>query len=199
MTRKVQKHQIASTRIKPEVLVDDTVTPEAVSVAEKKVEEEATANEPEVYAIEYGRPLQARQASYQHTGSDHRVARLLAQEKTRQLWVHPIEEVVDQEAAIYFVPMSDTLTYKIAASYMHSQVIAEYQAIKKGTKTLEETVPSKFLEFAHIFSKTASDHMLSTKSYDHPIDLEEGQIPPHSKLYPMSPAKQSVMDAWIDE
>ena len=89
--------------------------------------------------------------------------------------------------------MNDTLTYKLAASYTYSQAIAERRATKEGSKTLQELVPPEFMEFAHVFSKTASERLPVSKPYDHPIDLEEGKIPPYAKVYPMAPVEQSAM------
>ena len=111
----------------------------------------------------------------------------------------PPNEPATTDADSYLIATSNAVAYKIAASYTHSQAIAEQHAIKEGSRSLEELIPKEFLEYAHVFSKAASERMPTSKPYDHPIDLEEGQTPPYSKVYPMAPAEKLVMDAWIDE
>ena len=89
---------------------------------------------------------------------------------------------------------SEQMAYRIAASYTHSQAIAEKRATSEGSKSLEEMVPAEFLEFAHVFSKAASDRMPTSKPYDHLIDLEEDKIPLYSKVHSMSPLECTAMD-----
>lgn len=120
-------------------------------------------------------------------------AKKMALVKTEEKELSVAEEVPGEE------PEDDTVAYKLAATYTHSQAIAEQRAVKEGTKSLEELIPKEFLDYTHIFSKAASERMPTSKPYDHPIDLEEGKVPPYSKIYPMAPAEKSVMDAWIDE
>ena len=119
------------------------------------------------------------------------MARMSLQNEIRQFWARPVEEDSETDVDAYLIATDDTFAYKLAASYTHSQAIAEQHAVKEGSKTLEELVPKEFLEYAHVFSKTASERMPTSKPYDHPIDLEEGKIPPYAKVYPMAPAEKS--------
>jgi hypothetical protein len=109
------------------------------------------------------------------------------------------EETEIEEAEVYLTATSDDFAYRIAASYTHAQAIAEERAAPEGSKTLEQMVLQEFLEFAHVFSKTASDRMPTSKPYDHPIDLEEGKAPSYSKVYPLSANERTAMDDWMDE
>lgn len=121
------------------------------------------------------------------------------QDEIYQFWAWPVDEHIDKEAESYLIATDDTFAYKLAASYTHSQAIAEQHAVKEGSKTLEELIPKEFLEYAHVFSKTASERMPTSKPYNHLIDLEDGKVPSYLKVYPMTPGGKSVMEEWIEE
>ena len=61
-----------------------------------------------------------------------------------------------RDAETFFVAEGE-IAYKIAASYTYSQAIAERSAVQEGSKSLEELIPPEFREFAHVFSKEASE------------------------------------------
>lgn len=103
------------------------------------------------------------------------------------------------DAESYFVTTDDHFAYKIAASYTHSQAIAEKSAVKEGEKTFEELVPPEFREFADVFSKVESKRLPLRKPYDHAIDLEPGKVPPYSKIYPLAPAERDALREFVDE
>ena len=103
------------------------------------------------------------------------------------------------DAESYFVTTDDHFAYKIAASYTHSQAIAEKSAVKEGEKTFEELVPPEFREFADVFSKVESERLPLRKPYDHAIDLEPGKVPPYSKIYPLAPSERDALREFVDE
>jgi hypothetical protein len=49
-----------------------------------------------------------------------------------------------------------------------------------------ELVPAKFRQYLRILSKEAADALPEHRSYDCKIDLEDGEIPPWSPIYPLS-------------
>ena len=99
----------------------------------------------------------------------------------------------------YFVTTDDHFAYKVAASYTHSQAIAEKEAMKEGARTLEELVPPEFLEFADVFSKVESERLPRRKPYDHAIDLEPGKTPTYSKIYPLAPAERDALSEFVED
>lgn len=103
------------------------------------------------------------------------------------------------QADSFFVTTDDHFAYKVAASYTHSQAIAEKSAVKEGDKTFEELVPPEFREFADVFSKTESERLPLRKPYDHAIDLEPGTTPPYSKIYPLAPAERDALREFVEE
>ena len=111
----------------------------------------------------------------------------------------PTFNAVYRDSEEFFVTTDDRFAYKVAASYTHSQAIAEQTALKEGEKSFEELVPPEFREFADVFSKPASERMPVRKPYDHAIDLQPGEVPPFAKVYPMPPAEQAALKDFIDE
>ena len=193
--------QVAAARPMSEVdkIVHKIKSVKQVSVAEEDDEEEE-ADTPLVLKMMSGNPQKARWAGgHRVTGGGSRIARMTLNDEIRQFWACSVEEEAGEEGDTYLVSTSDEFSYKLAASYTHSQAIAEKRSMKEGSKSLEELVPEEFREYLHVFSKSASERMPISKPYDHPIDLEEGKIPPYSKIYPMAPAERSAMEEWIDE
>ena len=103
------------------------------------------------------------------------------------------------DAQEFFVTDSDYFAYKVAASYTHSQAIAEKSAVQEGSRAMEELVPPEFLEFADVFSKTDSERLPRRKPYDHAIDLEPGTSPAYSKIYPLAPAERDALAEFVED
>ena len=162
-------------------------------------DEELEELTPVTLELSGSRLIEARRVGGQRMTNGHHIARMSLQEEIRQFWAESPAALPERDVEAYLVPSDDAVAYKIAASYTHSQAIAEERAVPEGAKSLEELIPKEFLEYAHVFSKAASERMPTSKPYDHPIDLEEGKVPPYSKIYPMAPAEKSVMEEWIDE
>ena len=106
---------------------------------------------------------------------------------------------VYHDAQEFLVTTDDRFAYKVAASYTHSQAIAEKSAVREGSKTLEQLVPPEFLEFADVFSKSESERLPTRKPYDHAIDLEPGKVPPFTKIYPLAPTERDALKEFVEE
>ena len=63
----------------------------------------------------------------------------------------------------------------------------------------KKTLPAEYTEYAHIFSKEATDHVLPSWPYDHAINLDESFIPKIGKLYPLSVKEREAADEFIDK
>ena len=50
----------------------------------------------------------------------------------------------------------------------------------------KKTLPAEYVEYAHVFSKEATDHVPPSRPYDHAINLDESFVPKIGKLYPLS-------------
>jgi len=60
-------------------------------------------------------------------------------------------------------------------------------------------VPSKYHEFADIFSKTKAEALPPHRPYDLKINLEEGAQPPVGPIYSLSASKQEALKEFIEE
>jgi len=60
-------------------------------------------------------------------------------------------------------------------------------------------IPSKYHEFADIFSKTKAETLPSHCSYDLKINLEEGDQPPVGPIYSLSASEQEILKEFIEE
>jgi hypothetical protein len=66
-------------------------------------------------------------------------------------------------------------------------------------KTLEEMVSARYHHYLSVFDKKEANRFPSSKPWDHAIDLKDDFIPKDCKIYPLSPVKQTLLDAWITE
>jgi len=60
-------------------------------------------------------------------------------------------------------------------------------------------IPSKYYEFADIFSKTKADVLTSHCSYNLQINLEEGAQPPVGPIYSLSTSEQEALKKFIEK
>src|SRR6266481_3699789 len=51
---------------------------------------------------------------------------------------------------------------------------------------IAKVVPLEYHDFFDVFSREEVKLMPLHRSYDHTIDLEDDQMPPHSHIYPLS-------------
>jgi len=92
---------------------------------------------------------------------------------------------------------------KLPGSY-NSELPLHSSDIQANSAKLAETpdlsnVPSKYHEFADIFSKTKAETLLPHCPYDLKINLEEGAQPPVGHIYSLSASEQEALKEFIEE
>jgi len=60
-------------------------------------------------------------------------------------------------------------------------------------------VPSKYHEFADVFSKTKAEILAPHRPYDLKINLEEGAQPPVGSIYSLLASEQEALKEFIEE
>lgn len=85
----------------------------------------------------------------------------------------------------------------VRASTTKSQEFAQ----KHGMDTAPPTeVPAEYAEFASVFDKESFDELPPQRAWDHAIELApDKDLPTRTKVYPLSPAEQKELDAFIAE
>jgi hypothetical protein len=119
-----------------------------------------------------------------------------------------IEKPDDQELLIHFIaslmPVT-TLNWdnkEITEEEIWIQAKqAESQMMESKYHTSQETVtlPEIYTPWAKVFEKEASEQFPGTRKWDHKIELDNSFEPQNPKPYPLSPAEQNSLDAWITE
>ena len=61
------------------------------------------------------------------------------------------------------------------------------------------TLPPKYSSFASVFSKEATDHVPSSRPYDHEINFDDSFTPKIGKVYPLSPDERKATEDFLDE
>ena len=85
---------------------------------------------------------------------------------------------------------------EIRASSTISQRLAEAFQMNEEAAT---PVPEYLREFTSIFSKQSFDVLPEPKEWDHAVELIPGSKPSGCKVYPLLPAKQKELDAFLKE
>ena len=86
---------------------------------------------------------------------------------------------------------------QIRAASTISQRLAE--AFKQNSETSSDGIPDHFCDFQDVFSKESFNILPNPKPWDHAIELIPGEKPSGCKVYPLSPAEQKELDAFIQE
>ena len=76
------------------------------------------------------------------------------------------------------------------------------QRLAEAFQTNEEAitpVPDYLKEFTSIFSKQSFNVLPEPKEWDHAVELIPGSKPSSCKVYPLSPAEQKGLDAFLKE
>lgn len=66
-------------------------------------------------------------------------------------------------------------------------------------KSLEEYVPSEFMQYRSVFMKESFDQLPPHRPWDHAIELIPGSDLHFSKVYPMNPVEQKELDDFLEE
>ena len=86
-----------------------------------------------------------------------------------------------------------------ARENISTKLASEAQKDKKE-KTFEEMVPETYQSFKDVFDKKDFDELPPRRPWDHAIELIPGAKGQNSaKIYPLSPAEQKELDAFLDE
>src|ERR1700761_8742465 len=84
----------------------------------------------------------------------------------------------------------------LRASSTISQRLAE--AFQANTEAVTP-IPDYLKEFTSVFSKQTFDVLPEPKDWDHAVELIPGSKPSGCKIYPLSPAEQKELDAFLKE
>jgi len=63
----------------------------------------------------------------------------------------------------------------------------------------KSTIPKCYKDFADVFSKEAFAHLPPRKAWDHAIELHPNTKLPRGRTFPLSPAEQKELDAFLRE
>ena len=77
--------------------------------------------------------------------------------------------------------------------------VAQKEAKKQRTKTLEEMIPPEFMDYCDVFDKKKAKQFSEPWSWDHAINLKPDFIPKDCKVYPLTPQEHTEMDKFINE
>ena len=64
---------------------------------------------------------------------------------------------------------------------------------------ITKVVPPEYHDFFNVFSHEEAKLMPPHRPYDHTIDLENDQMPPHSHIYPLSGTELSTLHKFLDD
>jgi len=94
-------------------------------------------------------------------------------------------------------------TSKLLGSYNFELCLCSSDIQANSTKLAEapdlSNIPSKYHEFANIFSKTKAENLPSHCPYDLKINLEEGAQPPVGPIYSLSASEQEALKKFIEK
>ena len=92
---------------------------------------------------------------------------------------------------------------KLPGSHNFKLCLCSSEIQANSTKLAEtpnlSNVPSKYHEFANVFSKTKAEILPSHHPYDLKINLEEGAQPPVGPIYSLSASEQEALKEFIEE
>jgi len=94
-------------------------------------------------------------------------------------------------------------TSKLLGSHNFKLCLCSLDIQANSAKLVETSdlsnVPSKYHEFADIFSKTKAEVLPPHRPYDLKINLEEGAQPPVGPIYSLSASEQKTLKEFIEE
>src|SRR5258708_3740844 len=103
-----------------------------------------------------------------------------------------------QEDAVYVILLTLEWEERICTTSTPSQRLAE-EAQAQRVHPPESTIPECYKDFADIFSKEAFAHLPPHKAWDHAIELHPNAKLPRGRTFPLSPAEQKELDAFLRE
>src|SRR6266436_14469 len=103
-----------------------------------------------------------------------------------------------QEDAVYVILLTLEWEEHICATSTPSQRLAE-EAQAQRVCLPESAIPECYKDFTDIFSKEAFAHLPPHKAWDHAIELHPNAKLPRGRMFPLSPAEQKELDAFLKE
>src|SRR5258708_7940624 len=103
-----------------------------------------------------------------------------------------------QEDAVYAILLTPEWEERICATSTPSQRLAE-EAQAQRVRLPKSAIPECYKDFADIFSKEAFAHLPPHKAWDHTIELHPDAKLPRGRTFPLSPAEQKELDAFLRE
>src|SRR5258707_5004346 len=103
-----------------------------------------------------------------------------------------------QEDAVYAILLTLEWEERICAMLTPSQRLAE-EAQAQQVRLPKSIIPECYKDFADIFSEEAFAHLPPRKAWDHTIELHPDAKLPRGRTFPLSPAEQKELDAFLRE
>ena len=111
----------------------------------------------------------------------------------------PTPDVEIEEGDRIFAIGLTPLTEEIRATSNISQRLAEAFHRNSAPKTFRDSVPDHLQDFEDVFAKESFDALPEKKVWDHAIELVPDAKHSNCKIYPLSVAEQTQLDAFIEE
>lgn len=101
---------------------------------------------------------------------------------------------------IFAAFISPPETHQIRAGSTISQRLAEKSMEGRKKMSLNDMVPPQYRDYSKVFTKESFDELPQRKPWDHAIELKsDADLPKAVKAYPLSPAEQKELDAFLEE
>lgn len=75
----------------------------------------------------------------------------------------------------------------------------DFESDPKEHKTFRDTVPEEYHDFEDVFAKKPADSLPPHRPYDHTIELEDGQTPPHGPIYSLSQKELEELREYLED
>ena len=108
------------------------------------------------------------------------------------------EDILESGDHLFFLAAEDP-PKTINATSSISQQLAQQLAESTPKNSFKDLIPKSYQDFKDIFSKESFDQLPLCKSWDHTIELTPGAQPFATKVYPISPIKQTELDTFLED
>ena len=123
--------------------------------------------------------------------------KLLLWEHKKEEPIYPDENFVNYVRGAQYVYTKGTNRFQMINGKLRPLTIASKLAQK--VEETQVTLPEEYAKFVEVFSEEASQKMLPSRPYDHPILLDETFVPKIGKVHPLSPNEQKATNNFIEE
>ena len=80
-----------------------------------------------------------------------------------------------------------------------SGVISAVDLTAKVGIDISDRIPTEYHEYLSVFNRDAADALPPHRSFDHAIDLKEGEEPPWGPIYALSPTELKALKEYLEE